>query len=41
MDHSSVSLREITGYFDFWRDVKQECMDENELLQIFASMADR
>ena len=39
MDSSSVPLREITGYFDFWRQVKQECINETELLKVFATLA--
>ncbi len=41
MDSSSVPLREITGYFDFWRQVKQECINETELLKVFATLAER
>ena len=41
MDNCSVSLREITGYFDFWREVKHECINEAELLQVFSALAER
>ena len=41
MEPSSVTLREITGYFNFWREVKQECINENELLKVFATLAER
>ena len=41
MDKRCVSLREITGYFDSWREAKQECMNEKELRKLFTTLSER
>ena len=36
-----VSLLEITKYFDFWRQAKEECASETDCKKLFTSLRDR
>lgn len=40
-DKNIVSLLEITNYFDFWRQAKEESVSEARCKELFALLRDR